>query len=359
MGTMLQAADLVLDDFAGLEGCNEILNDTRPDVVRDMHRAYFAAGADAVETNTFGANLPNLAEYGIPERIRELAEKATVLAREVADEMATADRPRFVLGSVGPGTKLPTLGHESVRPPPRRLRRMRTRPARGRGGRDRRRDLPGPAAGQGRHPGRAQADGRRGPVRVPIVAQVAVETTGTMLLGSEIGAALTALEALGVDLIGLNCSTGPAEMSEHLRTLAKHARIPLSVMPNAGLPVLGPNGAEYPLDARRARRGAHAAFVAEYGTALVGGCCGTTPEHIATLVDAMARRRAARAPPAARAGGQLALRPGAVPPGHVRADGRRADQRQRVRRSSARPCWPRTGRPASASRASRPARART
>ena len=113
MGTMLQAADLVLDDFAGLEGCNEILNDTRPDVVRSIHRAYFEAGADAVETNTFGANLPNLAEYDIPERIRELAEKGTVLAREVADEISTPDRPRYVLGSVGPGTKLPTLGHES------------------------------------------------------------------------------------------------------------------------------------------------------------------------------------------------------------------------------------------------------
>src|SRR6476646_11787594 len=112
MGTMLQAADLTLDDFLGLEGCNEILNDTRPDVLKDIHRAYFAAGADAVETNTFGCNLPNLAEYGIPERIRELAEKATVMAREVADELSTSDRPRFVLGSVGPGTKLPTLGHE-------------------------------------------------------------------------------------------------------------------------------------------------------------------------------------------------------------------------------------------------------
>jgi len=113
MGTMLQAADLVLDDFAGLEGCNEILNDTRPDVVRHIHRAYLEAGADAVETNTFGANLPNLADYGIADRIRELAEKGARIAREVADETADPGRPRFVLGSVGPGTKLPTLGHES------------------------------------------------------------------------------------------------------------------------------------------------------------------------------------------------------------------------------------------------------
>src|SRR5918992_3713239 len=106
MGTMLQAADLTLDDFLGLEGCNEILNDSRPDVVRHIHRAYLEAGADAVETNTFGANLPNLAEYDIADRIRELAEKGAQLARDVADELTTPDRPRFVLGSVGPGTKL-------------------------------------------------------------------------------------------------------------------------------------------------------------------------------------------------------------------------------------------------------------
>ncbi len=285
MGTMLQAADLVLEDFAGLEGCNEILNDTRPDVVRAIHRAYFAAGADAVETNTFGANLPNLAEYGIPERIRELAEKGAVLAREVADEVATPDRPRFVLGSVGPGTKLPTLGHEAFA----RLRDAYAECGRGlvAGGVDAivvetcQDLLQAKAAILGVRRAMA-AEGRR----VPVVAQVAVETTGTMLLGSEIGAALTALESLGVDLIGLNCSTGPAEMSEHLRTLSKHARIPLSVMPNAGLPELGPDGAVYPLTPDELAA-ALTAFVNEYGVSLVGGCCGTTPEHIATLVAAM------------------------------------------------------------------------
>jgi len=285
MGTMLQAADLVLDDFAGLEGCNEILNDTRPDVVRSIHRAYFEAGADAVETNTFGANLPNLAEYDIPERIRELAEKGAVLAREVADEISTPDRPRFVLGSVGPGTKLPTLGHESFV----RLRDAYAECGRGlvAGGADAivvetcQDLLQAKAAILGVR--RAMADEGR---VLPVVAQVAVETTGTMLLGSEIGAALTALEALGVDLIGLNCSTGPAEMSEHLRTLSKHARIALSVMPNAGLPELGPNGAVYPLSPDELAT-ALTAFVNEYGVALVGGCCGTTPEHISTLVAAM------------------------------------------------------------------------
>jgi 5-methyltetrahydrofolate--homocysteine methyltransferase len=285
MGTMLQAADLVLDDFAGLEGCNEILNDTRPDVVRHIHRAYLEAGADAVETNTFGTNLPNLAEYGIADRIRELAEKGAALAREVADEMSSPDRPRFVLGSVGPGTKLPTLGHETFA----RLRDAYTECGRGllAGGADAfvvetcQDLLQVKAAVHGMQRAMA-AEGRR----IPLVTSVTVETTGTMLLGSEIGAALTAIEPLGVDVIGLNCATGPAEMSEHLRTLSKHARIPLSVMPNAGLPRLGPKGAEYPLTPDELAE-ALATFVRDYGLSLVGGCCGTTPEHISTVAAAV------------------------------------------------------------------------
>ncbi|GAA1329462.1 methionine synthase [Pseudonocardia xinjiangensis] len=285
MGTMLQAADLTLDDFDGLEGCNEVLNDTRPDVVRSIHRAYFEAGADAVETNTFGANLPNLADYDIPHRIRELAEKGARLAREVADEMSTPDRPRYVLGSVGPGTKLPTLGHAAFAA----LRDAYAECGRGlvAGGADAivietcQDLLQVKAAVLGAQ--QAMADEGR---RIPIVTQVAMETTGTMLLGSEIGAALTALEPLGIDLIGLNCSTGPAEMSEHLRTLSKHARIPLSVMPNAGLPVLGPNGAEYPLDPDGLAE-ALSTFVRDYGLRLVGGCCGSTPEHVRAVSDAV------------------------------------------------------------------------
>ena len=287
MGTMLQDAgergDLVLDDFAGLEGCNEILNDTRPDVVAGIHRAYFAAGADAVETNTFGANLPNLADYAIADRIRELAEKGARIAREVADDMATADRPRFVLGSVGPGTKLPTLGHESYV----RLRDAYTECGRGliAGGSDALvvetcQDLLQVKAAVLGLQAAMRAEGRR----IPIVTHVTVETTGTMLLGSEIGAALTAIEPLGVDLIGLNCATGPAEMSEHLRTLAKHARIPLSVMPNAGLPQLGPRGAVYPLGPDELAE-ALSGFVRDYGLRLVGGCCGTTPAHVRAVAD--------------------------------------------------------------------------
>ncbi|WP_066913681.1 methionine synthase [Millisia brevis] len=288
MGTMLQSADLSLDDFLGLEGCNEILSVSRPDVVRDIHRAYFAAGADAVETNTFGCNLSNLSDYDIADRIRELSREATRLAREAADEIGpSADgMPRFVLGSMGPGTKLPTLGHA----PFASLRDAYRESALGmvEAGADAvlvetcQDLLQAKAAILG-----SQAAMDTYGVRIPLIVHVTVETTGTMLLGSEIGAALTALEPLGIDMIGLNCATGPAEMSEHLRYLSRHARIPVSVMPNAGLPQLGPNGAEYPLTPAELAA-ALAGFITDYGLALVGGCCGTTPEHIAAVAGAIA-----------------------------------------------------------------------
>ncbi|WP_043805914.1 homocysteine S-methyltransferase family protein, partial [Rhodococcus sp. P14] len=297
MGTMLQAADLSLDDFRGLEGCNEILNDSRPDVIRGIHRAYFEAGADAVSTNTFGCNLPNLADYDIADRIRDLSERGARLAREVADEMGPGPdgMGRFVLGSMGPGTKLPTLGHA----PFAVLRDAYTESALGMldGGADAIlvetcQDL---LQAKAAIVGSRRAMERSGR-RIPIVTHVTVETTGTMLLGSEIGAALTALEPLGIDLIGLNCATGPEEMSEHLRHLSKHARLPVSVMPNAGLPVLGANGAEYPLTPEELAQ-ALSGFVAEFGLALVGGCCGTTPEHIRQVAEAVREtERAERAP---------------------------------------------------------------
>ena len=290
MGTALQAHDLTLDDFIGLDGCNEILNVTRPDVVRGIHRGYFDAGADAVETNTFGCNFANLAEYDIEDRIFELSEVGARLAREVADEFATPQRPRFVLGSVGPGTKLPTLGHA----PFSRLRDAYILEVRGllAGGVDAvlvetTQDIMQTKASIIAAHRAMAAEGRT----VPIIASITVETTGTMLLGTEVGAALSALEPLGIDVIGLNCATGPAEMSEHLRVLSKHARVPLSVMPNAGLPELGPNGAVYPLGPE-ALAEALAGFVREFGVGLVGGCCGTTNEHIRLLADAVAGVRA-------------------------------------------------------------------
>src|SRR6266568_2746983 len=285
MGTMLQAADLSLDDFEGLEGCNEILNVSRSDVVRGVHDAYFRAGSDAVETNTFGANWANLAEYDIVNRIRELARAGATLAKEVADGWSTPDRPRWVLGSVGPGTKLPTLGHVHFSV----LRDAYQEQVAGmiEGGADAiivetcQDLLQAKSAIIGAKRAMASLS-----AKLPLIAHVTVETTGTMLLGSEIGAALTALEPLGVDLIGLNCATGPTEMSEHLRYLSRNSRRPLSVMPNAGLPELGPNGATYPLTAPELAR-ALASFVTEFGAALVGGCCGTTPEHINAVVAAV------------------------------------------------------------------------
>ncbi|MGW2211454.1 methionine synthase [Streptomyces sp. NPDC001781] len=284
MGTMLQAQEPTLDDFQQLEGCNEILNLTRPDIVRSVHEEYFAAGVDCVETNTFGANHSALGEYDIPERVHELSESGARVAREVADEFTARDgRPRWVLGSMGPGTKLPTLGHA----PYTTLRDAYQRNAEGlvTGGADAllietTQDLLQTKA--------AVLGARRGldalGIDLPVIVSVTVETTGTMLLGSEIGAALTALEPLGIDMIGLNCATGPAEMSEHLRHLARHARIPLACMPNAGLPVLGKDGAHYPLTAPELAD-AQETFVHEYGLSLVGGCCGTTPEHLRQVVE--------------------------------------------------------------------------
>jgi len=286
MGTMLQACDLSLDDFRDLEGCNEILNVSRPDVVREIHDAFFDAGADTIETNTFGANWANLAEYDIPDRIEELARAGAVIARESADAWSTPERPRWVLGSVGPGTKLPTLGHTTYR----HLREAYQQQARGMldGGVDAiivetvQDLLQAKSAIIGAQ--RAMSEAGR---TVPIITHVTVETTGTMLLGSEIGAALTALEPLGIDLIGLNCATGPAEMSEHLRHLSRQARIAISCMPNAGLPQLGSHGAVYPLTEAELAS-ALSGFVTEFGTRLVGGCCGTTPGHIRAVVDAVA-----------------------------------------------------------------------
>ncbi|MFZ2511605.1 MAG: methionine synthase [Gordonia sp. (in: high G+C Gram-positive bacteria)] len=290
MGTMLQAAELTVDgDFLGLEGCNEILNHTRPDVLADIHRSYFAAGADAVETNTFGCNLSNLGDYEIADRIRELAFKGTAIARGVADEFGpSADgTDRFVLGSIGPGTKLPSLGHTTFAV----IRDAYVECVLGmlEGGADAIlietcQDLLQLKA--------AVVGARRAMVQLgrhlPIITHVTVETTGTMLVGSEIGAALAAIEPLGVDVIGLNCATGPSEMSEHLRYLSKHSRLPVSVMPNAGLPVLGPTGAEYPLDADE-MAAALAGFVAEFGLQFVGGCCGSTPEHIRRVSQEVAK----------------------------------------------------------------------
>ncbi len=283
MGTMLQAANPTLEDFQGHEGCNEILNVSRPDIVKSVHREYLEVGVDAIETNTFGANFANLAEYGIEDRIYELAFAGAQLAREVADEFSIDSYPRWVLGSLGPGTKLPTLGHTSYQ----FLKDAYTTASRGliAGGCDAllietTQDL---------LQAKAAVNGARVAISeserdIVLIAQVTVETTGTMLMGSEIGAALNALEPLGIDVIGLNCATGPAEMSEHLRALSQGSTALISVMPNAGLPILGADGAIYPLGGTELAKYL-ADFSQNYGVRLIGGCCGTTPEHLREVVN--------------------------------------------------------------------------
>jgi len=296
MGTMLQAANPSLADFENHEGCNEILNISRPDIVRSVHEEYLAAGVDAIETNTFGANWSNLADYGIDDRIYELAFAGGKIAREAADAFSTPEKPRFVLGSLGPGTKLPSLGHTTYD----NLRVAYYTAAKGLA--DSGCDALLVETSQDLLQVKAAVNGCRQAINeashdIVLIAQVTVETTGTMLMGSEIGAALNALEPMGIDLIGLNCATGPTEMSEHLRYLSKNSKIAISVMPNAGLPQLGPNGATYPLEPAELAT-ALDGFVTDYGISLVGGCCGTTPAHMAAVVAQLSKRKISSRTPA-------------------------------------------------------------
>jgi len=289
MGTMLQAANPTLEDFQNHEGCHEILNVSRPDIVRSVHDEYLSAGVDAVETNTFGANWSNLADYGIEDRIYELAYAGGKIAREAADSFSTPDKPRFVLGSLGPGTKLPSLGHTTYE----NLKVAYYTAAKGLS--DSGCDALLVETSQDLLQVKAAVNGCRQAIKesnrdIVLIAQVTVETTGTMLLGSEIGAALNTLEPMGIDLIGLNCATGPTEMSEHLRYLSKNAKISISVMPNAGLPVLGTNGASYPLGPDELAT-ALDGFIDEYGISLVGGCCGTTPAHLSAVVQKVSGKK--------------------------------------------------------------------
>ena len=311
---------------------------------------------DAVETNTFGANLGNLAEYGIESQIEELAEAGARIAREVADERSTAAEPRWVIGSVGPGTKLPTLGHV----PYATLRDAYQTQVRGM--------LAGGVhavlveTAQDLLQAKAAVIGARRALTAagsdaPLMCQVTVETTGTMLLGSEIGAALTALEPLGVDVLGLNCATGPSEMSEHLRHLSRHARVALSCMPNAGLPVLGRDGASYPLTPEELAE-AHDHFTRDFGLALVGGCCGTTPEHLRQVVDRVGGRGLAPGVRAARRGWPRSTSTSRS--GRTRRTSRSANAPTPTARwPSRRRCSRSAGTTASRSPATRPATART
>jgi 5-methyltetrahydrofolate--homocysteine methyltransferase len=291
-GTWMQDQHLKADDFGGpaLEGCNEMLVLTRPDLVAAMHDDYFAAGVDAVETATFGAFDLVLNEYQIADKAREINEAAARIARSVADRHAIDGRPRFVIGSVGPGTKLPSLGHIPFAPLrdgyQEQIEALLT------GGVD----VVLIETVQDLLQGKAAIIAARRAMRVtgievPLIVQVTVETTGRMLVGSEIGAALTTLEAMRPDVIGLNCATGPGEMTEHLRYLAHHARTYLSCLPNAGLPSVVDGHTHYDLTPE-ALADAHERFVTEFGLNIVGGCCGTTPRHLAAVVERLGPDRA-------------------------------------------------------------------
>ncbi len=293
-GTNLQTQELGADDFGGasFEGCNEVLVVTRPDAIERLHRSFLDVGVDVIETNSFGSFSVVLAEYGIAERAFELSHASAVLARRVADEYATHDQPRFVAGSMGPGTKFPTLGQITFDDLSASYEEM----AYGllEGGVDLLLIetmfdlLSGKAAIAACH--RAMA--RHGRV-VPIQAQVTIELTGRMLPGTEIGAAITSLSPLGVDVIGLNCATGPVEMYEPLRTLSETAPMALSCLPNAGLPSVVEGKMHYDLTPDGLAE--HLSkFVTEYGVSVVGGCCGTTPEHLDHVVQAV--RPLTRAP---------------------------------------------------------------
>jgi 5-methyltetrahydrofolate--homocysteine methyltransferase len=286
-GTNLQLRDLGPDDFGGevYEGCNEMLVLTRPDVVRDLHRSFLEVGVDVIETNSFGTFPVVLTEYGLADRTIELATEAAKLAKEVAHGYSTPDRPRFVAGSMGPGTKLPTLGQISFKD----LRDAYEQLAKGLldGGVDlllveTSYDLlQAKAAMQACRRAMAKTG-----LHVPIQVQVTIELTGRMLLGTEIGAALTSIEAMRPDVIGMNCATGPVEMYESLHYLSDHSRIPISALPNAGLPSVVEGKMHYDLTPEAL--GTHLkSFVTELGVTVVGGCCGTTPEHLRHVVEAV------------------------------------------------------------------------
>ncbi len=286
-GTNLQLENLSAADFGGaaLEGCNEILTVTRPDVIERLHRSFLDVGVDVIETDSFGSFGVVLAEYDIADRAFELGLASAQIARRVADEYSTATAPKFVAGSIGPGTKFPTLGQISYDDLSASYEELAY--ALLEGGVDLLLVetmfdlLSGKAAIAACH----RAMVRHGRI-VPIQAQVTIELTGRMLPGTEIGAAITSLLPVGVDVLGLNCATGPVEMHEPLRTLSDTAPVPLACLPNAGLPSVVDGQMHYDLTPEALAE--HLArFVADYGVAAVGGCCGTTPAHLAAVVEAV------------------------------------------------------------------------
>ncbi len=296
MGTSIQNYNLTVDgDYAGLENCSEILAVTRPDVIREIHASYLEAGADVIETDSFGASSLVLQEFGIPHRARELNLAAARLAKDVAREYSTPAKPRFVAGSIGPTTKLPSLGHIGY--DAMLATYVEQIEALIEGGVDVLLIETSQDLLQAKIALAACHDAMHNlGVNVPIQMQITMEAAGTMLLGSEIGAALAVLECFRPDIVGLNCATGPKEMNDAVRFLCANASMPVSVLPNAGLPQNVGGRAHYGLTPAELAD-YHRRFVTEYGVEVVGGCCGTTPAHIRAVAEAVAHLKPATRDP--------------------------------------------------------------
>ena len=285
MGTEIQKHDLSLDDFEGCEGLNELLCVTKPKLIQSIHESYFRAGSDLVETNSFGSSSIVLDEYDRGSMAFEYSRISAVLAKEVAESFSIKGHPRFVSGAVGPSTKLPSLGHIDY--DTMRISYVSQIEGLLAGGADLLQietcqdPLQIKAAVEAAHQAFA-SQGRR----VPIFVQITVETVGTMLVGTDIAAALTVIESLPVEGIGMNCATGPDLMKQHIRFLGANSTRFISCLPNAGLPRNVDGRAVYDLQPNELAR-ALKEFVIDYGAGMIGGCCGTTPEHIKLLAEAV------------------------------------------------------------------------
>src|SRR5271155_807349 len=297
MGTSLQLEELTAEDFGGpqLEGCNELLVESRPDVVERVHRHFLDVGVDVIETNSFGSSSVVLAEYGLADKALALSREAAILARRLADEYSTSKRTVWVAGSIGPGTKFPPLGQISYVNLSNAYQEQARGLLKGGGGLLLTETvfalLSAKAAINGCRRAMDDMD-----CQIPLQVQVTIEQTGRMLPGTEIAAALVALEAMQVDAIGLNCATGPAEMGEALRYLSAHSQVPIACQPNAGLPTVVDGKMHYDLTPEQLAE-YHHRFVTELGVTAIGGCCGTTPEHLAAVVQRCADAAPARRDP--------------------------------------------------------------
>src|SRR5436853_4686600 len=270
MGTSIQKYQPTVDDYWGKEGCSEILVLSRPDIIKEIHGQYLATGCDVIETNTFGATSIVLGEYQLESQVGQINKAAVKLAKEVAAAFSTTAHPRFVAGSIGPTTKLPSLNHISYDAIAASYLQQVT--AMIEGGVDillieTCQDILQAKAALAAVFDAMKLAGKR----LPVTVQVTLEATGTMLLGTEIGAALTALEPFDVDVIGLNCATGPVEMNDAVRYLGVNCTKNISVLPNAGLPHKEGRRAVYNLKPEQ-RAQYHKHFVADYGVRIVGGC---------------------------------------------------------------------------------------